>query len=584
MQRPSRRQVAQIKSVAAPTGGLNARDAYAEMPPTDAVVMDNFFPQPSYVAVRNGNALQQIGLPGAVNTLACYSPPSGSRKLFAAVGGGIYDVTVVSGAVTEVFAGTTTDWWQFTNFGAGGGQYLVMVNGQDSMLLYNGSGWAAVGNGTGAVISTGTAVGTLVTITTATPHRLSTGETVTVIGSTPSTYNVAAAVITVTGANTFTYVVGSAPGGAMTVVGTYTYAPSITGADPTTFVSVNNFQGRLFFIQKNTMRVWYLPLQSVGGTAQLLDLSSQTLLGGSLIAMATWTLETTSGTIEMACFITTEGEVVMFQGNDPSFASSWYRVGSFRIGRPVGYRCWMKIGSDVALISVDGLVPLSKALLSDRSERAIALSDKIINLVNSDVQAYSQYPGWQPILYPIGNKVILNVPAPTGTYQYVMNTLNNSWCRFTGWAANCWEVMGDQLFYGTAGAVYRADVGNSDSGQAISVRCVQAPNYFGSELQKQFTMARPVLASNGGILPAFQINVDYNFQPATNTESYVTAAFTPWGSAWGVPWSPVSEIYRNWLSVGGIGYVGSPSIAFGVNAASVTWQSTDVMFTEGGPW
>ena len=584
MQRPTRQQTAQIKSVPAPVGGLNAHDAVAEMPPTDAVVMDNFFPGPSVVAVRNGNALQQVGLPGQVKTLACYSPPNGQRKLFAAVGGGIYDVTISGGALTQVFSGTTTDWWQFTNFGAGGGQYLVMVNGQDAMLLFNGTGWEAIGNGTGATITSGSAVGTTVTITTAAAHLLASGDTVTVIGATPAAYNVSGVTITVTGPTTFTYAAASAPGGAMTTIGTYTYAPFITGADPTTFIGVNNFQGRLFFIQKNTMRAWYLPLLSIGGAAQLLDLSSQTLLGGSLIAMATWTLETTAGTVEMACFLTSEGEVITYQGNDPSYASSWYRVGSFRVGRPIGYRCCMKIGSDVAVITADGLVPLSKALLTDRSQRSVAITDKIVNLINSDVQAYAQMKGWQPILYPIGNKVILNVPATTGTYQYVMNTLNGSWCRFTSWAANCWEVMGDALYYGSAGAVYQADVGQSDSGAPINVVCIQAPNYFGSELQKQFTMARPVLTSNGAIQPAFQINPDYNFTAPVNVESYVTAIFTPWGSPWGSAWSPVNEIYRNWLSVGSIGYVGSPAIAFACQGASVTWQSTDVAFTIGGPW
>jgi hypothetical protein len=580
----NRGQIVQIKSVGAPVGGLNARDSYADMPPTDAVVLDNLFPYNSYVAVRNGSQLQMNGINGQVNTLACYSPPLGSRKLFAAAGGAIYDVTLPGPVGAPVFSGTTSDWWQHVNFGAGGGQYLVMVNGQDPMLLYNGSGWEAVGNGTGAVISSATAVGTLATITTATPHLLSTGVTVTIVGATPAAYNIAGAVITVTGANTFTLTLGSAPGGAMTVIGTYSYTPSITGVSPNTFISVNNFQGRLYFIQKNTMRVWFLPALAVGGAATMLDLSSQTLLGGYLVAMATWTLETTAGLVQMACFITSEGEVLTYQGNDPTYASSWYQVGSFRVGRPIGYRCYAKFGSDVVVITTDGLIPLSKALLTDRSQRSVAITDKIMNLINQDVASYSAYLGWKPILYPLGNKVILNVPAPQGSYQYVMNTLNGSWCRFTGWLANCWEVVGDQIFYGTAGAVYQADTGESDTGSNINCVCVQAMTNFGSDVQKQFTMARPVITSNGPLLPAFQINTDFNFTNPNNVENYVTAAFTYWSPPWYSPWSPVNQVYRNWLSVGSIGYVGAPAIAFASNGVTVSWQATDVAFTLGGPW
>ena len=579
----SRKQTAQIQSLPAPVGGLNARDSYAAMPPTDAVLMSNLFPMPSYVGSRNGFVNWVTSIPNAVHTLACYSQAGGSRHLFAAAGANLYDVTASGALGAAAFSGLNSDWWQFVNFGSGGGQYLVMVDGVDPMLLYNGSGWQSCGNGVGATISTGTAVGTTCTITTATAHLLSTGDTITVAGATPAAYNIANTPITVTGANTFTYTAGSAPGGAMTVVGTYSYLPAITGVSTSTFVNVNVFQGRLYFIAKNSMQVWFLPLLSVGGAATLLDLSTQTRLGGYLVSMATWTVETTAGMTQMACFITSEGEVLVYQGNDPTYASSWYQVGTFRIGRPVGYRCTVKIGSDVGVLTVDGLVPLSKAMLTDRTQAEIALTDKIRNLINADVQSYSGYQGWQPILSPIGTKLLLNVPAPQGSYQYAMNTISGAWTVFNGWAANCFELMGDALFFGGASGVYQCDTGTSDGGAMISCEAIQAPSYFGVHTQKQFTMARPVLISNAAVSPAFQINVDYNFSAPTNYTSFASATYTAWGSPWSSPWSAVSTVYKNWISTGALGYAGSPAIAFAVNGAQVQWQATDVAFNIGGP-
>jgi hypothetical protein len=581
--RPNLARKARIASVPAPVGGLNARDAYADMPPTDAVVMENMFPMPSYVMPRNGSAIWASGISGTVNTLATYSPPSGNRKMFAWAGTQIYDVTAQAAVGSAVYTGNTSDTWQCVNFGAGGGQYLVCVNGQDSMLLYNGSGWQVAGNGTGALISSGSAAGTLVTITTTTPHRLATGDAITVTGATPAAYNVSNATITVTGANTFTYTAGSAPGGAMTVVGTYTYTPSISGVSTSTFVNVNQYQGRLFFIQKNSMQVWYLPLGSVGGTANFIDLSTQTLLGGQVIAMATWTLQTSDGSTELAAFITSEGEVITFSGNDPSLATQWQRVGSFRIGRPVGYRCTAKIGSDVVVICADGLVPLSKAVLTDRTTRGIAISDKIVNLINTDVQTFAGYPGWQVILYPIGNKVIVNVPAPTATYQYVMNTLNGSWTKFTGWAANCWALMGDMLFYGTAGFVYRADYGLTDSGAAIQCKAIQAPNYCGSHEQKLFSAVRPVFVSDGPISASVQVCPDFNFVTSSALSKFISAAYTYWSPPWGSPWSAVQQVYRTWTPTTGIGYSGAVAIAFGNLGAQIQWQSSDIDYQQGGP-
>ncbi|MBV8649684.1 hypothetical protein, partial [Paludibacterium sp.] len=375
-----RQQIAIERSIPAPVGGLNARDALAQMPETDAPVLDNWFPSPSNVAVRNGYSawVQQAGF--NVKTLMCYSPPSGVRKLFAAANGNIYDVTSAGALPAPSVSGQTSDWWQHLNVQAGGGQYLMCANGADSIQLFNGTTWQ-----------------------------------------------------TVTGV--------SAP-------------IAITGITTSNIIHLNNFKGRVFLIEKNSMRAWFLPLNSIGGAASQLDFSMYTKLGGYLMAMITWTVDNAGGIDERAAFITSEGEVLLFTGTDPSYASSWFLQGSFRIGRPVGRRCYARIGSDVAVISADGVYPMSQALLTDRSQRNDALSDKIVNLVNTDVQLYSGNQGWQLILHPIGNKFIVNVPATTGTYQYVQNTVHGAWCRFTGWLASCFELFGDQLMMGTPAGVF----------------------------------------------------------------------------------------------------------------------------------
>lgn len=504
-----RAQRAQVVSLPAPIGGLNARDSIANMPDTDALVLDNLFPSPTSVAIRNGCLAWATGFAAPVYTVACYSPPSGVRQLFAAANDAIYNVTAQGAIGAPVVSGNSTDWWQCTNFSAAGAQYLVMVNGQDYMQIYNGAAWQQV-------------------------------------------------------------TAASAP-------------IAITGPATNTFVHVNSFQGRLYFIVKNSMQVYFMPAFSVGGAATLLDLSSQTHLGGYLMAMATWTVDTTAGLQQMACFITSEGEVLVYQGNDPTYAASWYQVGAFRVGRPVGRRCVVKIGSDVGVLCADGLFPMSKAMLTDRSQQQDAISDKIRNLINADIANYSANPGWQPILSPMGNKLLVNVPSTTGTYQYVMNTINGSWCRFTGWYANCWELMGDGLYFGGANTVYLADSGSSDNGGNINCVGVQAPSYFGMHCQKQFTMARPVLNTNAAIRPSFQINTDFDLTPPVASTDYVAPEETFWGSPWGSPWSAPNTNYLNWQTVNGVGYTGSPALAFSGKNASCVWSATDVAFIPGGP-
>lgn len=507
--RVNRAQIAQTVSVPAPTGGLNGRDGLANMPPTDAVVLDNLFPNPSNVSLRNGYIAWATGLPGAVNSLCCYNASNGARKLFAASGASVYDVTSAGAVGAPVVAGAASDKWQHVNFGTSGGQYLLMVNGTDSPVLFNGATWQAV---TGA----------------------------------------------------------SAP-------------ISITGVTTSNLIHVTMFKGRLFFVEKNSTKAWYMPVGAIGGAANYLDFASYMTLGGYLMAMVTWTIDNAGGIDTMAAFLTSEGEVLLYRGSDPSYASSWFLQGAFRIGRPIGRRCYTRVGSDVLLLSADGLFPMSQALLTDRSQRKDAVSDKIVNLINSDVQLFASAFGWQVVLYPIGNKLIVNVPAPTGIYQYVMNTVNGAWCRFTGWSANCWELMGDQLMFGGAGGVYQADTGLTDNGSSIAVVAIQAPQYFGTTQQKQFTMARPILYSNAVIRPAFQINCDFDLAVPSLTSSTSFTKFTPWGAAWGAAWSSPSLIRKDWQNVYGIGFAGSPALAFSAKNAIVNWQSTDVCFINGDP-
>lgn len=72
----------------------------------------------------------------------------------------------------------------------------------------------------GAITST-TFTGTTAVVTTATPHGLTTGNLATVQSAYPDEYNVTDAALTVTGPNTFTYVMSVAPTTNAVLMGSY---------------------------------------------------------------------------------------------------------------------------------------------------------------------------------------------------------------------------------------------------------------------------------------------------------------------------------------------------------------------------
>lgn len=502
-----------VVSIPAPVGGLNARDALANMSPLDAVILENWWPGTSSVDVRKGSEDHVTGLPNNyVETLARYSSASTS-KLFAVCDSEIYDVTTSGTAGAALVTGLTNSRFQKVNFTNAAGSWLYLVNGSDGPQLYNGTAW----------------------------------QTVTQVSS----------------------------------------PIAITGVDPSTFINVNSYKNRLFFIPVNSTAFYYLAVNAVGGAATKFDLGPLLSLGGYLMAMVTWSMDNTSGGLqEFAAFISSEGEVIVYQGNDPDFVSSWFLVSKFRIGRPVGRRCWEKVGSDILIICADGLFPLSKALLTDRSRLNEAITDKIVNLINTDIASYGNNFGWQCVLYPTGQKIILNVPRVEGTniYQYVMNTVTGAWTKFTGWTSSCWELFNDEIYFGAMGVVTKADTGQNDNDNTIIATAQPAFSYFGTQGQKIFTLTRPIFTTDGNLNAAIGLCINFGTTTILSTPTFSGSSGSPWNtSPWNVtPWGGVNNVVANWLSTRGVGFSATIKMIVYAKNITVSWQSTDYVWESGG--
>jgi len=141
MRMPAKRRVSSTLPVAAPTGGIDDMSPLANMDPSFAVDMVNFFPEAASLRVRYGYREHIANLPSPGKTIMAYRGANPlSNKLFACTDGGIYDITVPSSAPTLVKAITDGDvnWTQFSNIA---GNWLIGCNGTDPAFLFNGSTW-----------------------------------------------------------------------------------------------------------------------------------------------------------------------------------------------------------------------------------------------------------------------------------------------------------------------------------------------------------------------------------------------------------------------------------------------------------
>lgn len=360
--------------------------------------------------------------------------------------------------------------------------------------------------------------------------------------------------------------------------------PSITGLpNSLTTAAITNI-----WAQKR--RIWYVLGDGAGGGSTIcaflstdaiqgaiagtLDLGATWNLGGYLVAISDWTVDGGNGPQDYMAFLSSRGECTIYSGTDPTNASAWTLVGTFDLAPPISQRCMIKIGSDVGIITQQGVVPLSQALPYDPSaERSVAITARIQNaMASASAQSMTLF-GWQMITFAPQQLFILNVPQVENNtqVQYVMNTLTGAWCQFTGWNANCFEIYNNVLYFGgNSGQINQCFVGSSDFGNPILADLQCAYNYFDAPGRiKRMTMIQPFLTVGETVIPFLSVDEDFQIEPQSAPVQILNG-----GALWDVAvwdqatWFGSVVQSTNWLSAEAIGHALAVHMTVNISTSS----------------
>lgn len=500
-------------TIPAPLKGLNARDNLTDMNSSYAIVMDNYIPSNTKVALRGGY-MQHTALPDPVQTLAAYY--TGKFNCFLAVAGEkLWNITAKNQPHAVTGATFSDSYCQTAQYK----DYLYIVNGLDVPRVYH-----IDGNG---------------------DEHLS--------------------------------------------------AWQFSGQDlqAANIVNVAVSKQRLWFVEKNSLKVWYpTAAGNISGELACFDLATVARFGGSLQAVINWTQDGGQGIDDLTVFLTSEGEVLVYAGTDVANADDWKLRGSYKISRPLGYRCYLPYQGDVVLICEDGYIPLSKALpLEHANASQIAFSDTIRGLVLQRTAANARLRGWQGILYNRGGYGIFNVPVANQFEQHVINISNGAWCRFTEIRAYCWCEFAGRMYFGAADGVFLFDEGFSDNGQPIRGSIEQAYHNLGSEDLKRVQMLNPRTKSSAGFALVIYTNMDLENRAVDYQESISNNGLTKWNKAkWSGPqslqhtkWSiGLNNVIRSqWIANSATGYKASIVFKTKTGGKSIEWFETGVRYEIG---
>ncbi len=316
--------------------------------------------------------------------------------------------------------------------------------------------------------------------------------------------------------------------------------PAFTGVDTSTLNIVTLYKSRLYFIQKNSTYLYYGTTYGVAGALTQLDVGANMSYGGSLIALGIWTQQVYNGLLQFLVVVTSEGEVLFYQGSNPGDSTNWSLLGTAKLSAPLGGdRCVRQIGGDLAIMTTDGVVPASQAIVLDPA--ATDIKSLTAHITPTWLETVQDVPpataGWQFMTFAARRMAIVHVPDPAGVYQFVMNTETQAWTKFSGLNATCWGVWEGGLYFGdTGGNVWQAEYGSIDGTSPIDCQGVGAWARGDGITQNMPTIITidANMASYGALYGSVSVDYTYNLPLAVATAGSSTIP-AEWGIAdWGI--------------------------------------------------
>lgn len=576
---PTKPRRARIVSFLAPVGGLVKNQNIARPAsgaPQSAEKLVNIFPTATGAELRGGSDRYATLGEGDSSVLSFMRYKNGSsEKLFAATNFAIYDITIVADPMVSpaaVVAGMSSGHWSSVQFATTGAVALVAVNGEDDAQIYDGTNWFAINsenlyrlaydeqtvNFTVGATVTGSTSGANGKIVAIEDNGTNGTLVLTDFDDGPFQNN---------------EILTDTAGGSAKANGVESLAfNGVTGIATDQLSYVWTYKSRLFFIERETMNFWYASVDQLGGALTRFPMAGIFPQGGSLLFGASWSLDTgADGGLSAQCiFVTTEGEVAVFQGADPGAADGWSLVGVYRIGKPLGPNAWHRAGADIVINTDIGHVPLSQAINRDLAALSPASVSFPIETAWNEAVALRRFADWHCTIWPERQMLLIALPTGDGmeAKMFAANVRTGRWCEFTGWDGKCLISFQGRLFFGsTEGKVVEAYVTGLDQGQTYTGIYVPLfDDLRNPGALKVVSMARATMRSNSPLAVDIAMQFDFTVDLPPAPSAQIMSTGNLWGVAeWGNDeWGgdDIKIIEQDWVSVSGAGYAMAPALQF----------------------
>ena len=376
-------------------------------------------------------------------------------------------------------------------------------------------------------------------------------------------------------------------------------AGQIDGVNPTTLVFIMEWKQRVWFIEETSAHAWYLDVDAITGPATKFDFGSQFPHGGYLAALANWTVDSGNGIDDRLVAVSSQGDVVIYEGTDPDDPTKFFKIGTWYVGPlPQGRRAVLSSGGDVYILTQFGVMPVSRLQSSAREpvDAQAHLSYKVDPLLARLMQLYAAYPGWAITTLAREELMLISLPpqlkSPGGNFL-VYKTTTQAWSILYDTLYTNFAVIDNQIYAGTLdGRIVSAFNGSLDNvllatpetGSPIICQVIPAfQPILAPGLEASVSMIRPTFLTVKTPALNFRVLVDYGAIGFTLTPTLPGVINSFWDDGlWdSAVWSGLQTPIKDWLGSSGVGDVATVEMNFACGGDTLL-MSIDFWATQGG--
>lgn len=265
----------------------------------------------------------------------------------------------------------------------------------------------------------------------------------------------------------------------------------------------------------------YGDVGAVGGPLSVFPLGRLGNITGGIKTMVSLTVDAGNGVNDWLCIITTTGQLIIYQGFDPSDSSDWQLVARIDGAVPVGARAFCQVGADAWMLTPQGVVSIREAIqtsvLALVSEFTQPIKDEIVTLIEEGPA------DWQMLTAKDGSFVVVSRVKDGVAQQYIYDIASRSWAP-ADYAARDWHnLAGKPEITGFDGRLGKLRIGGSE--RAFTGRWVSS--WFEVGRARAVNYLEPTIIAEGPLEVRVVVLSDRQDRPADIAEAEQTFYLEP---------------------------------------------------------